>query len=174
MIPTMIPNKRPSRESAGLLPFIGDIGITLFGIATVSQLNNFRDHANKLAARVNIMSNTISHQFGEMSSLACHVHEHTVLFNELVSNTSQFRLNIVNALKTSSDQHYTTEKNILQFNNDMMKIRSQVDKLAIGIEALSNKKLSVHMIDPDIMSRTIVGIIAKLKEQFPTYKLVSN
>ena len=139
MIPT-ISNKRLSRESTGLLPFIGDIGSALFGIATISQLNKLNDHGNKLASRVNIVTNAISHQFGEMSSLAAHVHEHTALFNEFVANTSRFRSNVVNALETSENHHTSTKKIILEYNNMMMKIRSQFDRLAIGIEALSNKK----------------------------------
>ena len=48
MIPT-ISDKRKTRESQPLLPFIGQLGSTLFGIATTSQLNRLRDHANKLA-----------------------------------------------------------------------------------------------------------------------------
>ena len=173
MIPT-ISDKRKTRESQPLLPFIGQLGSTLFGIATTSQLNRLRDHANKLAQRVNLLTNTFTHEFGEMASFATNVHEHMKLFDEFVANASAVRHKIVDEMESMSNKHTTAEKLILDVNDKMIKIRSQFDRLAIGIESLSNRKLSIHIINPELMSQTLTEIASSLKINYPTHKLVST
>ncbi|CAG2216296.1 unnamed protein product [Mytilus edulis] len=159
-----------SRSKRGLFDFIGSISRSLFGTATVKDVQKLARHINILAERNNKFAKTMSHHDEELSSF--------------MTNTDSRFSNLMRGIQKNYDSiqnvTFETAKFVAHFEdvslklsnlfidqmNDSSVITKYLEELNIGIHEMVKGKLSPFLISPKILNDAIKHIKLILSDKF--------
>ena len=164
-----------SRSRRSLLPFLGDLSKTLFGTATVEDVNTLARHINALTKRSRSMATLLAqHEDGlssyitsannRMDSLMKGVKENYIAINyiqtQFQDTTSKLEDNIQTMILLLSKQVQTSSH-----------INHELDELKIGVADLVNGKLSPLLLPQEALNSTINDIQQILNSKYPGFHL---
>lgn len=167
-----------SKSKRGLFDFIGSISKSLFGTATVKDVNRLARHMNILSRNSHKLAKSMAH--------------HDELLSSYMSKTDKRFGNIVSEIKNNHDfiQNVTQEtaKFITEFEkvsaklsslslkqmNDSSEINKYLEEITIGIHELVKGKLSPFLVPPHVLKHTISQIQIILNEKFKGFYLTHS
>lgn len=167
-----------SRTKRGLFDFIGSISKSLFGTATVDDIQKLERHVNVLVKQTNNMAKAIVHHDNLLSSfmkkseenfenVMLSVKNNHDLIENVVASTSRFISHFEDVnLKLSSVL-------IKQFNTTSV-INKYLEELKIATHELAKGRLSPFLIAPNVLQRTIHHIQLILNERFKGFYLTNS
>lgn len=178
-IHNMIPQTKITsnqRQSRSLLPFIGSLSKSIFGTATMDDVNILAGHINALNHKT--------------ERLAVALQQHGAHLSSFISLTDNRMKNLVHGIKANSD--YIT-KVASEFNNKLFDLenafvnvseiltnqvnqatllRSQFTKLENSVESLLEGKISPFLIPKHLLSEIIANIRHKLQKSYQKFYLI--
>ncbi|CAC5370072.1 unnamed protein product [Mytilus coruscus] len=165
-----VKSKIKSKSKRGLFDFIGSISKSLFGTATVKDVNRLARHMNILSRNSHNLAKSMAH--------------HDELLSSYMSKTDKRFDNIVSEIQNNHDfiQNVTQEtaKFITEFEkvsaklsslslkqmNDSSEINKYLEEITIGVHELLKGKLSPFLIPPHVLKHTISQIQIILNDKF--------
>ncbi len=166
----------PSRTKRGILNFVGSFAKTLFGTATVDDVNLLAKHINALT----------KHDISIVNTLKQHA-QHLSSFMKLVDTRFHNALNAVkinhNAIENLSltlgqdlQSFRTTFLSLTALLTDQIQqastVEHQLTQLKTGITQLIQGKLSSFLISPHILQQTIHHLSMLLSDNYPGFTLI--
>ncbi|VDI72787.1 Hypothetical predicted protein [Mytilus galloprovincialis] len=167
-----------SRSKRGLFDFIGSISRSLFGTATVKDVQKLARHINILAERNNKFAKAMSHHDEELSSF--------------MTNTDSRFSNVMRGIQKNYDSienvTFETAKFVAHFEdvslklsnlfidqmNDSSVITKYLEELNIGIHEMVKGKLSPFLISPKILNDAIKHIKLILSYKFKGFYILNS
>ncbi|XP_052083209.1 uncharacterized protein LOC127720584 [Mytilus californianus] len=167
-----------SRSKRGLFDFIGSISRSLFGTATVKDVQKLARHINILAERNNKFAKAMSHHDEELSSF--------------MTNTDSRFSNMMRGIQKNYDSiqnvTFETAKFVAHFEdvslklsnlfidqmNDSSVITKYLEELNIGIHEMVKGKLSPFLISPNILNNAMKHIKLILSDKFKGFYLLKS
>ena len=172
------PSKTETRLRRGLFDFIGSISKSLFGTATVQDVNRLAKHVNILIHRNNEFAKDLAH--------------HDELLSSYMSKTNQRFDNIISGIQNNYEgiQNLTQEtaKFISHFEkisihlsgflikqmNETAELNKYLEELKIAVHELVKGRLSPFLISPNMLKRTLQHIQSILNEKFTGFYLSNS
>ncbi|XP_062603682.1 uncharacterized protein LOC134265486, partial [Saccostrea cucullata] len=178
-IRNMIPQTKlisNQRQTRALLPFIGSLSKSIFGTATMDDVNILAGHINALNRKTETLAKALEQHGSHLSSF--------------ISLTDKRMKNLVHGIKSNSD--YITSV-ATAFNNKLYNLeaaftnvseilinqvnqatllRSKFTKLENAVENLLEGKISPFLIPKHILSKVISNIRHKLRKSYQKFYLV--
>ena len=170
--------KAPKRRTRSLLPFVGSLSKSLFGTATMEDVNILASHINSLTKTSMNVINALQKQNGQMTSFMA-------TSNKRMDNLQSGISNNFKAISTLSKtffidlQHLqivienTTEILINQIDL-ASQLRSNFDNLHNSILALIQGKLTPFFISKTTLHHAIVEITKILADKEPKFYLTQT
>ncbi|CAC5365736.1 unnamed protein product [Mytilus coruscus] len=170
-----VQSKIKSKSKRNLFDFIGSISKSLFGTATVKDVNHLARHMNILSRNSHNLAKSMAH--------------HDELLSSYMSKTDKRFDNIVSEIQNNHDfiQNVTQEtaKFITEFEkvsaklsslslkqmNDSSEINKYLEEITIGVHELLKGKLSHFLIPPHVLKHTISQIQIILNDKFKGFYL---
>ena len=172
------PSKTETRLRRGLFDFIGSISKSLFGTATVQDVNRLAKHVNILIHRNNEFAKDLAH--------------HDELLSSYMSKTNQRFDNIISGIQNNYEgiQNLTQEtaKFISHFEkisihlsgflikqmNETAELNKYLEEFKIAVHELVKGRLSPFLISPNMLKRTLQHIQSILNEKFTGFYLSNS
>ena len=164
-----------SRSRRSLLPFLGDLSKTLFGTATIEDVNTLARHINALTKRSRTMATLLAqHEDGlssyitkankRMDSLMQGIKENYIAINYIQTRFQE-------TTSTLEDHIQTMILLLSQQVQTSSHINHELDEFKIGVADLVNGKLSPLLLPQEALSSTIKDIQEILNSKFPGFHL---
>ena len=164
-----------SRSRRSLLPFIGDLSKSLFGTATVEDVNVLARHINALTKRTRAMATVLAqHEDGLSSYITKANHRMDNLMKGIKDNymALYYRQSQIKDTTRELEEHFQSMIALLsQQIQSSSHINHELDELKIGITDLVNGKLSPLLLPQPILSSTINNIQNILNNKYPGFYL---
>lgn len=169
---TLIPQIRQDRKSGksprALLGFVGTIYKSVFGLATVEDVNVLAQHINRVTSTVNKVTEALAQHGKHLSSFTATV---TRRLDNMVLGVKQNHdalISLSNSLRKDitllNDAIDTVSTFLINQLNDAETLESQLEQFKLGVETLVQGKLSPILIKPALLQkslREIQGILSK-------------
>ena len=167
-----------SRSSRSLLPFLGQFSKTLFGTATMDDINTLAKHINVLTER--------SHELGEaLAQHGDHFSSYINTANKRMDNLMKGIENNEMEIKYVQTQIQTVASSIqttFTHMNDLLitqlkhsnHLNHELEEFKLGVIDLAEGKLSPLLIEPKTLKSAIHDIRKLLKRNYPGFDLASN
>ena len=136
-----------------ILGFVDDLGSTLFGVATTSQLGVLRRHINIMTNTLNNITHLFSQSENDLSSCIQHVNEELENFDVFMVSDKKIIDEILKEEEKNDHLHKVTESIILRFTEKFAKARANINSLLKGIHILNSGKLSSFIIPAERLQR---------------------
>jgi len=169
---------RKSRSKRALLPFIGKFSQTLFGTATVDDVNTLGKHINALNKRTRSLANALL-QHGE--HLSSFMQKSNDRMNNLMDGIKQNNVAIryiTSQLKKSTttlQQSFEDMTSLLihqlQISN---KLNHELDELKLAVVDLANGNLSPLILPIDIVQSTLNDVQSLLSLKYPGFYVATK
>ena len=161
------------RGKRSLLPFLGQLSRTIFGTATLDDINVLARHINELTRRSMKISNAIEQHGAHMSSFMEKANKRMdnlmdgVKNNEMAINYvhSQLQTSIRDLQNNFEQMSSILTKQIQQSNH----LNHQLDEIKLGIIDLVKGKLSPLILPPELLQNTIKEVQALLNSKYPEF-----
>ncbi|CAG2249469.1 unnamed protein product [Mytilus edulis] len=167
-----------SRSKRGLFNFIGSISRSLFGTATVKDVQKLARHVNILINRNNKFAKAMTEHDQLLSSFMSKTDER---FQNIVLGVQQNHDIMVNLTSETSKFVAHFEEVSVKLSNlliDQMNLSSSVNKyleeLKIGIHEMVKGNLSPFLISPNILKNTLKHVQLILNEKFKGFYLLNT
>lgn len=176
MIDSLVPEHSVSnKKKRSLLPFIGQFSRTLFGTATVDDVNMLAKHINALVVKDNSLSKAFSQHLDHFSSYVSHansrmdnlmkgIKENEIAFKflhgQITKNMNTLQENFEYMLSVLFDQITSAEK-----------VRNILNNLQNAVIDLINGKLSPVLIPSDVLESALTNIQKILDEKYNGFHL---
>lgn len=166
-----------SRSKRALLPFVGELSKSIFGIATTNDVNVLAQHINKLTENNNKVAKALTRYGGDFSSFVTH-------FDERLSNAMKG----MKAESTTINRMITELKEVeseipamtsiftgylMRLINDAFLLETFLTNLRASLSDLAEGKLSPWIITPNVLNNTIMEIQTMLDQDNLGYKIVT-
>ena len=165
-----------NRHRRSVLPFIGDISWSIFGTATVKDVERMARHINflnKISTKLikvveqheNDLSSSMTASDERTNDIAKGLHENSLAITQI---ENQLNVSLINMEKTFSKvSGFLTEQ-----IEKSRQLESLFEELLEGVYDLVKGKLSPHPIKADTMLKTLQDIQSILDKKFPGFHLV--
>ena len=110
LIDELIPTKGQGKRKRSLFPFISDVGRTLFGIASESQIHTLARHINLLAKGMSESSQAFSKETNQMGSFVSLVNTRFDRVMRFMNATDNITRDIISAMQNSTIKHAKLEE----------------------------------------------------------------
>lgn len=171
-------HSNPSRSRRSLLPFIGDITKSLFGIATTSDLQNVANHVNALQKAHIALNTKFNHEAELLTSFMATTNDR---FNNAIAGIQdnhnlieQYRLKVENTFNDLRNQQSWLMSIVLSQMTHHQVIQQYYSSLFSGFITLLNGKLSPLIIPQQYLSTAISNIRDLLNIHRPEFHLVHS
>ena len=159
------------RGKRSLLPFPGQLSRSIFGTATLADINVLARHINELSHRTMKISNAIEQHGAHMSSFMEKANKRMDNLMTEVKNNEIAITYIHTQLQTSIrdlQNHFEQMTSILtkQIRNSNH-LNHLLDEIKLGIIDLVKDKLSQLILPPELLQNTIIEIQALLNSKYP-------
>ena len=166
--------KMSKKREGPILPFIGEITSSLFGLATTGQINKVIKHVNQITKTQATQTATIQHTLADLSSfrkifndrLNLAVNMTNKLSQEFTVHMNEFRHNansIIDIMMVTREISY--RRNSL--TGASIRVLSHLDQYIRGLEFLKTGFLTVDLIPIKHMTEVIKGIQNSLNREHP-------
>ena len=161
------------RGKRSLLPFLGQLSRSIFGTATLDDINVLARHINELSHRTMKISNAIEQHGAHMSSFMEKANKRMDNLMTGVKNNEMAITYIHTQLQTSIRD---LQNNFEQMTSILTKqiqnsnhLNHQLDEIKLGIIDLVKGKLSPLILPPELLQNTIKEIQALLNSKYPEF-----
>jgi len=162
------------RENRAILSFLGSLSKTLFGTATIDDVNILATHINLLIKR----DRQISHVLEQHRS---HISSFMRLANHRMQNLTRgikynHELILRTMMSTSKLQTLSTNLTMVAFDQVQRsnEIQTQLSNFLSSVKSLINGQITPHLIPEYTLRKTIYGIIKVLTTIFPQFRLIEK
>ena len=173
LIPKAEAQKSRSRRS--LLPFIGQFSKTLFGTATIEDVNVLAKHMNAMNQRSRKMASILAQHENDLSSFITKSNER---MDNLMKGVQENNL----AITYVQSQLQRSTRNLENMFQEMTSLLTQqvqtsnhinhaLDELKLGVTNLVNGKLSPLLLPQSVLNSTFINIQNILNAKFPGFYL---
>ena len=161
------------RGKRSLLPFLGQLSRSIFGTATVDDINVLSRHINELSRRTMKISNAIEQHGAHMSSYMEKANKRMDNLMQGVKNNDLAITYVHTQLQSSSKD---LQGNFEQMSSILTKqiqqsnhLNHQLDEIKLGIIDLVKGKLSPLIVPPELLQNTIEEIQKLLNLKYPEF-----
>ena len=161
------------RGKRSLLPFLGQISRSIFGTATLDDINVLSRHINELSSRTVKISHAIEQHGAHMSSFMEKANKRMdnlmtgVKKNEMAITYIHTQLQTsIRDLQSNFEQMTTILTKQIQNSNHL---NHQLDEIKLGIIDLVKGKLSPLILPPELIQTTINDIQKLLNSKYPEF-----
>lgn len=173
-----ITNPINSRSKRALLPFVGELSKSIFGVATTNDVNLLAQHINQLTKNNNKVAKVLERYGGDFSSFDSHIddwlsnaikgmQEEAVTINRMITEIKQVESELISI--TTIFTGY-----LMRHLNDAFLLETFMTNLEASLFDLAEGKLSPWIISPRILKKTISDIQTILENEELGYKLVTT
>ena len=166
------------KSKRAILSFVGQLSKTLFGTATMDDVNILAQHINALTVRTIKLTNAMSQHDKHESSFMASVDKR---ISNLVTEISNNHKELNDLQKTLANNVYDmesfilkTETIILQTIAKSTEFGHQLNQLKLGIFELAKGQLSPLLIKPVILTQTIENIQLLLNRDYPGFYITQK
>ncbi|KAK3602135.1 hypothetical protein CHS0354_036876 [Potamilus streckersoni] len=142
-----------------ILPFIGEIGKHLFGLATTGDVATLASHINMLTRQNNKMLGALAQHGGDFSSYISQVdHRFNNMLAAIGQNSKTLLLLEQALLDTEENIRYQYQKSEEVIATQMLEsqqIRHELEKLQIATAEFAAGKLPAILIPPHVLAESI-------------------
>ena len=173
LIPVAEAQKSRSRRS--LLPFIGQFSKTLFGTATIDDINVLARHMNAMTKRTRQMASILAQHENDLSSF---VTKSNKRMDNLMKGIKDNNL-AINYVQAQVQRATTNLEHMFQEMNSLLSqqiqtsthINHELDELKLGVTNLVNGRLSPLILPQSVLESTFIDIQNILNTKFPGFYL---
>lgn len=167
-----------SRSKRALLPFVGELSKSLFGVATSNDVNVLAQHINQLTKNNNKVAKALKRYGGDFSSFVTHIDERlsnamkgmkaeSVTINRMITELKQVESEL--PAITSIFTGY-----LMRHLNDAFLLETFLTNLRASLSDLAEGKLSPWIISPELLINTTTEIQTILDQDKLGYKIVTT
>lgn len=164
-----------SRSRRSLLPFVGQFSKTLFGTATIDDVNVLARHINAITKRTRQMTSILAQHENDLSSFVSQANQR---MDNLMQGVKDNNL-AINYIQRQLQETTKNLDNMFQQMNGLLSkqiqvsshINHELDELKLGITNLVNGKLSPLLLPKSVLESTFVDIQNILNSKFPGFYL---
>ena len=163
----------PSRSKRSLIPVVGSVLSTLFGVVSQGDLRHISGNMNKLIGRTNVLT----HILNESLTIMDHTRDEVQANRQAVNKMGRMLIGLQENLRILYDftsQTLPTEIRLRQFtdeihsvfnlaSNTMHRLSSSVNDLKFGLESALLGHLSGKLLSPD----ELVRMLKAARRRFP-------
>ncbi|XP_013411798.1 uncharacterized protein LOC106174685 [Lingula anatina] len=168
------PSRQLSREKRSVLPFVGNIAKSLFGVATESQVNKVIDHMNILQARQQKALTTFSkfsRQFGSIFH-----HQNLRLTNIVKEIAANHHLGVMiggdlKLVENEMEFNFKLITKLMHLSTVTAKLNQEISSTVIGLNDLTHGKLSPVLFPPQVLASTLKHIQTALQQHGKHYSI---
>lgn len=161
------PTLNSTRGSRAILGFLGDLGSSLFGIATNKQVNQIEGSVKQLAANYKTQSINFKKSMADLSSFSKLTNER---FDNLIRGINGSALNSMGVLhqlaediNNRHDFGYDLLTKAIQTNAAMLKLSVFQSEFVNSVQTLVGGRLPAFLISSDMLNATIREITQSLR-----------
>lgn len=162
-----------SRSRRSLLHFIGQFSKTLFGTATIEDVNVLAKHINALTKRTAHIAHALVQHNDHLSSFMAQMNKRMdTLMAGIKENNLAIQYIHSQVTRTSQSLQAAFEEMTMLLVNQMQtssKLNHQLDELKLGIVDLANGKLSPLILSLDTIQSTLNDIQSILGKKYPGF-----
>lgn len=162
------------RKTRAILSFVGSLSKTLFGTATIDDVNLLAAHINQLIKRDRKMSHVLEQHGSHISSfMKLANHRMQTLKNGIQDNHNFI---VTTLMSTARLQARSTNLTMIVLDQVQKanEIQIQLSNFLSSIKALMNGQLTTHLISEHTLRKTLTDIISVLRTKFPQFSLIQN
>ena len=164
-----------SRSARSLLPFIGHLSKSLFGLATEKDIDTLAKHINALTRRTEGLSEVLS-QHGthfssyikasnkRMDNLMAGIHQNEMAIDYIQTKVDSVASNLRDLFLRMNTRLITHLEHSNRLNNE-------IEEMKLGLLDLVKGKLSPLLIQPEVIASTLHGIQRLLNQKYPGFHL---
>ena len=163
-----------SRTTRSILPIIGDVAKSLFGVATEKEVKVLAQHIMQLKRKNDKVNSVFEHQ---MKNFASYMATQTKRVNLIVDEVQKSHEQII-----SLNDELVSMMHIMQASNKLLsqilsqthvsvKLLSQLSALKISIGELVQGRLSPSLIPPQLLESVLIKIKENLEKTDPELKV---
>jgi hypothetical protein len=165
-----------SRAKRALLPFVGELSKSIFGIATSNDVNILAQHINRITQKENRIAKALQRYGGDFSSFITHedkritnavngIKQNGIAINNLIT-----KINIVDSQIPSLMSAFTSY--LIKHLNNAFRVETFLTNLRASLSDLAEGKLSPWILSPKILTKTIADIQQILDTDNMGYKII--
>ena len=158
--------------------FIADLSKSLFGTATVKDVQILASHINEMNKRQRDITHMFQVHTDELSSFMTATDTRiTNAFNGIKQNhdiLQQLDISVQNSLVTVSRMSNLIMKLLSRSIVNALTLQRKVDDLYYGVQTLLQGKLSPYLIPADVLSRAIARVNYHVNLKYPGYSITQN
>ena len=167
-----------SRSARSLLPFIGTLSKSIFGLADEKDIEILAKHINALTRRTEGLSEILS-QHGthfssyikasnkRMDNLMAGIHENEMAIDYIQSKVETVASNLKEMFLRMNTRLITHLEHANRLNNE-------IEEMKLGLLDLVNGKLSPLLIQPEVIAATLHDIQRLLNQKYQGFHLISK
>lgn len=175
LIPSVDLKVQQRRQTRSLLPFVGSLSKSLFGTATMDDVNILASHINMLTRHTNQMAKLLVQHNDHLSSFMQLTDSRINNLKNGIKNNAQAISLLANKL-SNIDQLVATVTNFSEILvnqvNKVTVFKNRLDKLETSIQTLVEGKLSPFLISKTLLMHTIRQISSLLRKSYKGFELV--
>ena len=162
MLPSVDLNQVQRRiQTRSLLPFVGSLSKSLFGTATMDDVNILASHINMLTRHTNDMTRALVQHNDHLSSFMKLSDSRMNNLKRGIKNNAEAITLLANKLSNISELEASLaniSEVLLNQVNKVAVFKNKMDKLVAAIQTLVEGKLSPFLISKSIIGHTIIQI----------------
>ncbi|XP_048252709.1 uncharacterized protein LOC125380964 [Haliotis rufescens] len=160
---------KDSRTKRAILPFIGSISRSLFGTATVEDVERLARYVKQLSLHAANTSRAFQVQVRQMSSFITKTNER--IYSALAGIETNHK-DVILVTKQIQDVErfiFITMKILLDRLTFLTTIRQEIDEMYLGIQQLVNQRLSPSLLPVSEVKRALKMIQKRLNAEYPLF-----
>ncbi|XP_062574148.1 uncharacterized protein LOC134235987 [Saccostrea cucullata] len=178
-IKTLVPQTNilnQGRQLRALLPFIGSLSKSIFGTATIDDVNILAGHINALNRKTENIVKALQQHGSHLSSFITVSNHRMDNLAAGIKENSEYISKIATAF---NNKLYDLEKSFVNVSKILMSqvnratlLRSDFDKLSAAIQSLLEGKITPFLIPKFLITRTLSNINFKLRKSYKNFYLI--
>ena len=173
----MIPesNLEPQiRKTRAILSFVGSLSKTLFGTATIDDVNLLASHINQLIKRDRKMSHILEQHGSHISSFMKLANHRMQNLKNGIKDNHNFIISALMSTSTLQAQSTNLTMIVLDQVQKANEIQIQLTNLLSSIKALVNGQITPQLISENTLRKTLFDITSLLRNKFPQFSLIEQ
>ncbi|XP_076466992.1 uncharacterized protein LOC143298147 [Babylonia areolata] len=168
-----------SRSKRAILPFVGDLASSLFGVATSSDVRKLQKHVSRpYKMQISLSAGSVAFLNKVSSYMKTSNHRMDNLIGSIMSMHSRMD-NITDILEQEDIANQRTQHAVLSLVpivfsklQQITRLERRLESLLLGVTSLTHRQLSPMLIDHNTLIRTLHDIQRTLSRTHPAFKVV--
>ncbi|XP_046571583.1 uncharacterized protein LOC124279759 [Haliotis rubra] len=169
LIPHVNTFQKDSRTRRAILPFIGSISRSIFGTATVEDVERLAQYVKRLSMHVTNTSRVVQVQVRQMSSFIAKTNDRISSSLTGIETNHRDISQVAEQVQDVEKSIFISMKILLDRLTFLTTIRQEIDEMYLGIQQLVNQRLSPSLLPVTEVKKALNMIQKRLNAEYPLF-----